>query len=402
MSTINFETDAASSLLGLQRALRAIIDALPECPGTATAIERSLGLDRNLAWKIHRVVSSTDTALVASSVPGRAALRQVIDASRAKGVAEPLLTALTTAETDYREMVRRHAGDTASATLMFGAQENNGGSGADLGLRRSAYRAMSFLAGVRMRTQLSTFIVAPGSEGEQLDIVSIKGFYDIERIRPGAPFVMTRPRAAVGNAAYAAALSHGPIEPGPADTDLPLLADFCSTPLPTFTPVSGEEGYIEDELEDRPVGKTGACTVVRATIARNLLPRRKSPGDEHAEVSTRMRTPCQVVVLDKFIHEDAYGSKSLRPWVRVYNDLAGEAAWVGERQNRYVVPSGERVQELGSGLEGVRTPDVPRYEALVAHVLDKLGWDPRRFIAYRVRIELPLVPSTLMMVHEQV
>jgi hypothetical protein len=395
---VDFETDAASALLGLQRSLRAIIDALPDTPGSPTAIERSLGLDRNLAWKVHRLVSAPAPAAAASSVPGPAALLMVSDAARARGVQSQLLAELTNAERGYREMIRRHAGDRASATLMMGAQDGVSG-GPDLGLRRSAFRATSFLAGVRVRTQLSTFVVAPGSSPDFVDLVALKGFYEIERIRPGAPFVMTRPRAAVGNAAYATPLDYGPIEPPPAGTELPLLTDFCSSPLPRFIPVTGDEGFVEDELEDRPVGKTGACTVVRATITRNLLPRFRSPGDELAEVSTRLRTPCQVVVLDKFVHEDAYGV--VKPWVRVYNDLAGEAAWVGERQGGYVVPSKDAVQELGRGLEGVRTSDVPRYEALMERVMGRLGWNPRKFLAFRVTIELPLIPATVMMVHPQ-
>lgn len=423
MHATDFETDAATSLAGMQRSLRQLVDALPQPPSTATGLERALGVDRNLAWKVHRLVTTSEPAAIAGLVPGRAAMQLVVDAARRLNVPGSVLDGILDAEARYREMIRRHAGDRASAALMLGASAaadgtsvGSGGAGSatggvgsgagvqtgtDLGLRRAAFRAMSFLAGVRVGTQLSTFLVAPGSDAERVDVVSIKGFYDIERIRAGAPFVMTRPRAAVGGAAYATMMQYTGIEPVGASgaTDVPLVPAFCSHPTPRFKALAGDEGFVEDHLEDRPVGKTGACTVVRATVSRNLLPRYKSTGDEHAEVSTRLRTPCQVVILDKFIHADAYGD--VTPTVRVYNDLAGEAAWVGERQASQLVPAGERVQLLGRGITGVRDPAAPRYEALLAHAFERLGWDPAKFTGYRVRVELPLIPSTVMLVHPQ-
>jgi hypothetical protein len=51
----------------------------------------------------------------------------------------------------------------------------------------------------------------------------------------------------------------------------------------------------------------------------------------------------------------------------------------------------------GSGLDGTYTPLVPDYGEMLAEVFRNLGWEPDEFFLYRVRQELPVVPSTVFM-----
>jgi hypothetical protein len=108
-----------------------------------------------------------------------------------------------------------------------------------------------------------------------------------------------------------------------------------------------------------------------------------------------MRTPCEVLVLDEFIHEDLFGP--IQPELRIYSDLGDSPRPRITQRADDRLPAYEKVQYLGKGLSGMRTPDVPRYAEMVEYVFDRLGWDSARFDLYRVHIEYPPVPTMVTM-----
>ena len=60
----------------------------------------------------------------------------------------------------------------------------------------------------------------------------------------------------------------------------------------------------------------------------------------------------------------------------------------------------EPVVHLGRGPEVLAAAELPRYPELIAWAIDRAGWDPRRFETWRLRVEYPVVLSSVGLVFD--
>jgi hypothetical protein len=387
-----FEHDVQSSLTRLQEVLNAAVESLEEYPRKSTDLARLLGLERNVAWKLFRLIHERDVFVAARFVPGAASMATFVTGAAAAGVPEALLTRVAEATERYESVVRRHAGDRASADIMLGGKS---GEAAELALRRSAYRSMSFLAGVQAEAQLQTFIMAPSADGKMVDGVSVNGFVGLTRVRPGAPVVIGRAMRTDDRGAVLSSGKEEPIEEPRDETEVvSLLHEFCSMPLPKFRRQPGERGFVENELEEGPVGRTGAITFMAGTIVRGVGNRYRSADQTTMDVVARVRTPSALLVCDVLVKRGLVLPESQR--AGVYGDLFGLALlrWAG--RERYRLASVHRVEHLGTGPASAHTPDIPRYTRMLEYVFGRIGWNGEEFDVYRTRIEFPFSPTSVM------
>jgi hypothetical protein len=256
-----FERAVERSLSELQASLTAAVEALPTYPRKAPELARALGLERNVAWKLFRLMNERDVFAAAKFVPGSASMAAFVTSASAAGVPEEISRRVGEAARAYESVVRMHAGDRASADIMLGPRTGDAGGG-ELALRRAAFRANSLLAGVQAEAQLQTFLFAPSEKGGGvIHGVSLNGFVNLRRMRPGAPIVIGRSMATDDQGNLLKPEVDGSIDgPLPHGEYVPLLKDFCSSPPPRFRQVKGDRGFVDNELEDGPVGKTGATT----------------------------------------------------------------------------------------------------------------------------------------------
>ena len=64
---------------------------------------------------------------------------------------------------------------------------------------------------------------------------------------------------------------------------------------------------------------------------------------------------------------------------------------VAETQGRLPMP--EQIQELGSGPPDIVLPEFPPYRRMIQSVFDSIGWDPREFHGFRLRMRFPPIPT---------
>lgn len=104
--------------------------------------------------------------------------------------------------------------------------------------------------------------------------------------------------------------------------------------------------------------------------------------------------PCEVLVMDLVIHEEALGS--LNPLVGCYCDMfnGNQLPEVLDTYNR--LPLNENMVYLGKGLPVLRSSDIDRHSEMYSAVFDNLGWDPQRFEVYRCRISFPVMLSSVL------
>src|SRR5262245_15666516 len=175
-------SEVSAALMRLQRAVRGLVRRLPVHPTRAPELQQMLGIDRGLAWKVHRLMHARTPAEAAAFVPGAGAMEILCTAAGVAGAGGAEIAAVREAFAGDDRAAETHVGDRRSARLMLTSEDPGGEGRAELGLRRSAYEAGAFLAGLRARAHLQTYIVSPGSEG-RADMIALRGMYDLERLR---------------------------------------------------------------------------------------------------------------------------------------------------------------------------------------------------------------------------
>lgn len=399
-----FGEHAESALLRLQGACVLIFESLKPPPSRPAEIGRALALDKSLAWKLHRLVSESVPSAIAQFVPGESGWNIFRRALATHAIPAPVMASFEEALAQYQTLVKLHGGDRTSMQMMLSTDGEPDRT--QMSLRRAAFRAASFVAGLQARTQVQVFFLAPGSKPGMLDYVLVKAFVDVRRLRPHAPLVTTRPLVSKDSGIGQPVAVTEPVAPIPNGIDGPgiqearelgLWREFCSEPLPQFVRTRMRASVLDYELADSPIGNTGAMTIVTAEIFRNLVPNTVGPGSQRADHAMQLRVPSKAAILDVIAHEDAFPRHT--PTLAVYSEYRGEEFRIGAGRERFRIPGHEQVETLAGGLRSIPTPDVPRYSAIVSSVMQRLNWNPAQFQAYRARIEYPFMPCAVLMSH---
>jgi hypothetical protein len=400
---VPFEEHARQALLHLRGAFAEIIEALPGHITRPHELSKCLSIDTKLAWKIAHVAHGSDPFMAVQHIPGTAAIDVFLKAVADQNVPAERIEAVETAVGEFERLIEVHAGDRATLEMMLLSFASEGRRRADLAQRKAAFTANSYIWGIQARTQLKTDILFPATEKGRLDIATVRGFVGLRRIRPNVPWVIARARVADDHGKVLTPAGREPLDPVDDDSagraGAPLLREFCSQPLPEFRRVSGSHGFLEDQLVEGEVGKTGAVTCITGEVTRSVASYFRAENNRVAALLARMHTPCEALLFDLLVHEDLFGP--IEPELAVYSELEGGRPVPpieGRERDRLV--TGESVEYLGKGPSVLHTPHVPRYPEMIRYAFGKLGWDAQRFDVYRVEMQYPIIPTSVAMVHE--
>lgn len=397
----SFELQAERVLSRLRDSFAQIVDSLTLSTGQPSELQKVLGIDKTLGWKILKVAHGDDVFLAVQHVPGPAAIRTFLKAAAARSTPSALVESATSALADFEALIDRHAGDRASLETMAAGFAKRGRGTAELPHRKAAVRANAHIWGVHAATQFKADFVLPGTEPGRIDIASLRGFVGLRRMRPNVTWVVSRARCADDDGQVRKPFVLTPIDPpeeaGADGAPVPLLRDFCSRPLPRFRRVTSPDGFLEDELVEGPVGNTGAVTCITAEVGHNVATCYREEHNRFGNHIVRLRTPCDKLLFDVLIHEDVY--RDLHPMLVLHSELAGGPPFPGGHA-RNNLPVFETVEPIGRGPSAVHSPEVPRYGQMVRYVIDKLGCDGSRLKVYRVRVAFPPIPTSLAVRYE--
>ncbi|MCP3903969.1 MAG: hypothetical protein GY715_10080 [Planctomycetes bacterium] len=382
---------AHNALLRVQDAFVDAVGTVPEPTERPYEIAKSLGLHKTLAWKLAKIMESTDPVVIFQRIPGAGAVEKILSAAKRHGVSTERLAAVRTALANLDEIVARHAGDRETFEMILAGLAAENGRDVELLYRRDGFQATSFIWGVQARAMMRAVIVNPNQDGVMLDAAVIFGSVGLRRLRPDRSWVIERwrPTDDLGRPI--------PVEREAIDDTkagcAPLLHDFSSTSRTEVQRRILEDGTVEDEVGSGPLGNEGAVTCFTGEVVRSVMPRYRAESNRILAQNLELRTPCRTVVFDHLVPADLYGR--VAPQARLYGELAGRPLYTTLRSDRDRLPIHEQVEYLGSGPSVLRTRDVPRYEKMVRHVCGSLGWDADRMDVYRLRMDFPYVPSTI-------
>ncbi len=394
-----FQEDVTRTILGLRKAIGIVVSRLPERIDSPHDVYQVLGLDKKLGWRIYKIIHEDDLFFAAQFVPGKHSFGRFIKSCRGKGVEKKYLEDALTAVEEFYEIIDKHSGDRQSMDMMLMASSRDGRDQAFNTLRKQAWYAQSHLLGLQAETQLDAWFFGPSATDGMLDVAEVKGLFDIRRNRPGVKWVIDTPCFFTGDAHdeqfFTETISGGS---GPACNlmeRVPFLEKYCSDPLPELKAVTSHSCGPVYELAEGPVGNTNLIDTVTGTVSRGIFPVKPHDNETHHEISVKIYTPVQNLVLDLFFHETMAETMAGNPKARMLFDYYTRGGALVYRSERDTVPMNIKPLMIGSGIGCAYTPHIPAYSEMLSDVFQCLRWDPDEFVVYRTRVEFPVLPSSL-------
>ncbi|HMN95542.1 MAG TPA: hypothetical protein PKC43_04890 [Phycisphaerales bacterium] len=399
----DFESAAAASLLGLRSALTDLLHSVGADPLRPQQIARTHRLNKNLTWKISRIVGAELIAEIAAHLPGPAALDILLEAMERAGAPPERCEAVRDAAVRLGDLIARHAGDRATLAVMLDELSPSPLRADRLeAARRSAFLGNSAIWGVQARARVICYALVPSREpgaphdAGVVDIVRISALLGFRRLRGSVRWPLFQ-AVFYNDDGSPRSFRTVPIDPPQtvpvgASGDraaCPLIGSFCSTPMPVIEAVKTRTG-LRFELPDGPVGTSHAIDVV---LSDAIVAAASIHADERNRVGSHpihLFTPTAALMCDLLIHRDL--PLRMPPSVRLYSRLTADEGPPIESDR---LPLLEQVQTLGAFPPAMATPLAPRHAELVAHVLGRRGLALEEFSGWRFAMRNPPIAAVL-------
>lgn len=391
LKTNAFEAHAAQVVARVRTAFSETLASLGINAGKPQEASRKLNLDKNLTWKICRLVRDTNPLAAIPLIPGRAGLNILIDAF-AKAEAPPdLIAEVRAATAEFDRMVEMHSGNRDTLQMMLGNLTDAGQQERDEAHRKLSFRGNSAIWGAQARVQLCTNIIAPGSDPNMADLAWMSGLIDFRRLRRDATWAMAAARKTTDDGSPMPVGEIRAIDPAFDGNDkAPLLGNFCSNPLPDIRINLGPDGVTRYELIEGPVGNTATATCIIGLYGRNFVRRRRAPEDTIGEHYARLYTPAETLIHDLFVHRDlAY---ALSPQILLYSQLPGTPSYPTAGRERGLLSVSDPIIQLGNPPDVVTT-ELPAYSRMMRSVFERISWRAEEFHGFRFKLRYPPIPT---------
>lgn len=380
-----FVNEAQSTLFELRSATAAVLAA---CGGIERAVDVSsrLGLDSSLAWKIWQVGRDHGGLPSPAHISGRSGFERFLLAAENLGIATELVQRARAAFGGFERLMRRHAGDRATADRLLGHISAEGKRRLDTAIRRDGFRANSYLLGIQAASTYQLDALVVGDDAFMPEVYRVRGHFGLQRNRADAPWIISR-TTLVHETGPSANLKRGPIDCSSGGLGNLLLTQFCSDPnLPVVRRVL-PDSTVEDEIPEGPVGQQAAIDVVLGEHFSGM-PRRDVQFDA---LVMRVLTPCERLVYDILLPE---GQSPKDIELRVHSTVQTDLPYL--RGEMYAsIPVTEKFERLGPALKAPEATEVPRQGAMIKWLLSKLPPRAANSVLWRTHMRYPPVPSVL-------
>lgn len=280
---------------------------------------------------------------------------------------------------------------------MLGTLASHGSERADLASRRAAFRAHASIVGVHCQLQVNTYIAFPGAIPRSYDIVLMRSFVGVQRLRGDTPWPIGRSLHMDTSTDVAVPTRH-PLDPEAARRyqGVPVVSTFARGTPPGFRRTRLADGTHLDELEPGAVGRPGSLSFCTGEVLTPAGVVGSQPEDRCLKLNTRCHMPAEAVVADVLLHRSLLGEQPL-PGMKLFSELGQADGSVGSPERLVALPICERVDDFGSGLDALLLPEAPTYVGLVEGACGRIGQNPAHLRTFRVRVKHPPVPCSVFL-----
>lgn len=382
IASMTFQEQCREAVRELRGALLDLYVQVGADPDKPQDVSRKLDLNKNLTWKISRVLQAEDAFEALPLLPGMAGLDLVLEATERAGASEGALTRARVAIAAIESMVATHGGDRAMMDLML---DSMGGTGLEKS-RKMAFRGNAGIWGVLAKARVSAQVLAPNADNpDMLDVMLVAGMQGVRRFRPIPRWPVFR----LGRYEFEGEVTRFSVEEEPGAPE-GLMGSFTRGPMPEIHIKEEGDGLIY-EVGDGPVGKTGEFGCYFGFGYRSDVPRYATKPDDSAWLAAAVSMPVETLMFDLFVHKDM--PEALQAEASVYG-----GAWLGtpEFPESGRLPINERPIHLGRGAN-LSTPLADQYASVMESVFVRAGWSPQDFHCMRVVVEHPPMPSRVVL-----
>ncbi len=389
-----FEDHVKAVLTRVRAAFANLLASVGADPTRPQEVARQLNMNKNLTWKISRIIRAVDPAAAVPHIPGKAGMTILLQSFKKAGASLEAIKAVRLAIAEFEEMRDIHAGDRESLEMMLGNLAPNPDTQQQAEtLRKLAFRGNSATWGVQARVQLCVNVLAPNSDTRDwIDLAWLSGLFDFRRLRRDAVWAMATTRKVQDDGTPMELGCIEAIDPNfEGDGKIPLVGGLCSRPIPELRTVTGPDGVIRYELLEGPVGNTAAASCVIGICGRAFVRRTRAPNDTIGEHGVRLYTPVEILIHDLFVHRDL--GYALSPEIFLYSQMPGGPVFPASGRDQGRLPVPEQLQRLGSCPPDFVAPELPQYSQQLQSVFDGLKWDPNEFHGFRFKLPYPPIPA---------
>ncbi len=382
------------ALQGIRGALIDLFDAVGADPREPQEVARRFDLNRNLTWKLSRVVGATDPLSALQHLPGQAGLELAVEAFERAGAPSNAGNNVRGAMRSFLNVVKEHAGDREQLELTLESMGMLAPDAASLSGREMAFRGNSSVWGVQARTRLTMMMVAPGAAEWTHDYVMLTGLVGLRRLRPSVRWRLARAQTHDDKGvSLKTDTGMEEIEPkAPGETPL-VVHSFCSPSMPTLECRPTADG-VEICLPAGQVGNRGAFDCYMGYVYRGIA---SKPGPDNlwGSAAAPITLPVEELVFDLIVHKNVRMPNL--PEVKLYGFPHGGPDGPGAQTQDNELPLPERIVELAGRPPALATPAVPGISKMAAAMYTRMGWNPEDFRGLRLVIRHPPMSSRVVM-----
>jgi len=381
------------ALQGVRRSLIELYAAMGADPGSPQDIARRYGVNRNLTWKLSKVINAPSPFASLNHLPGQQGLELAVGAFETAGAPRGAIDQVRLAVKRFVEVVESHAGSREHLELTLESmgvleRESAGDTGREL-----AFRGNSAVWGVQARARVTAAFIAPtAGNPESHSVALISGLVGFRRLRPNVQWRLFRSQAHDDKGVQ---LPGGPeeFEAKKAGEQPLLLREFSSGNMPelTFTDTAlGREFY----LPSGEVGNRAVFDCFYGYIMRGL-PAYRTPEDSVGSFAVPITLPVENLVFDIVYHRDIPIAETIE--AALYGFPHGGPDDVTEQTVQNQLPLSERPSELAGPPPAVATPLVPALHRIAERVYSRMGWNPDDFRGVRLQVPNPPMSSRVVL-----
>ncbi len=392
MKEPKFDEHCRRSVHALRGSLLDLYRTVGADPSKPQEVSRRYQLNKNLTWKVARIISAEDAFEAVPLIPGPGGLDILLDAMAQAGAPDEALARVRDAIDEFDRMIDVHTGDRSQLELVLDSM----GVGRPMEMsRKLAFRGNSGIWGIQAGVRVTAHFLAPcRSEPDLLDLAIMGGLTRVRRLRPVDRWPVFQLRHYNDDGSPdRRPLRREAIEPAPPGTaatpgDPWLMRSFCSGAMPTIHPARRGDVTLY-EIGEGPVGRTGefSCFFGFADLA--SVPRYRDASNSVGELISSVSVPAEALHFDLFVHESL--TEAMSPRSEMLGTLGGAVDGVGTMP----LHMPERFRNLGPGAL-IDTPLVDRYGEAIEAVMTKLGRRLSEFRCLRLLVEHPPMSSRVI------
>ncbi len=385
--------ESRDALQSVRRALIELYGGMGADPEAPQEVSKRYGINRNLAWKLSRVINAADPFSTLNHLPGYQGIELAIQAFERAGATGEAIEPVRAAVTRLQEVITDHAGGREHLELTLESmglfeRDTMAESGREL-----AFRGNSMVWGVQASTRWTATFFGPGGSADTMDMTVVSGIVGFRRLRSTVQWRLQRIRTY--NDRGGVLLPETDIEQfePKAPSDAPQqIREFCSPHTPDLVVHDTPEGR-EVLLPPGPVGNRGAFDIFTGTILRGL-PRYRTDSERTASKATSIMLPVETLIHDVIVHRDIVLPNEIE--VALNGFPFGSIDDPRTRGASHALPINEKYVELAGSPPAVSTPAVPRITRFVDRVFNRMNWDGSQFRGRRLQMKYPPMSSVLV------